>query len=501
MSLHANLTPEARARLQTQRRNSTVSSIAITLLAVILLGLTLGYVLLDRAFKENDAVVLIQRPIELPDPVLQPRLRPVTEHKPAAPSANNQRLVVARNAGPVVVAVAEQPPREPSLYPGEGNDLDIGNGWDGTGPGDRPTGAFQPPQQRCSKADRKARLAATGGTDACEEAVEKALQWLKRTQSKDGGWPGNVANTGFALLAYLGHCETPVSEVYGESCLRAITCLVNLGLNNRAGWLSNNPNPAVNKQLCYEHAINTYALAEATTLWRMRKQQFGVIDIPDLEAVTRRAGQLIIDNQTAGGGWEYGYAETSNRGGGDLSITAWQLQALKACKLTGLDFRNLMPCVKRSLDHVTGLAGGDGGFGYAAPGKGHADYLTLTGAGMLCLQIWGKESAATVRAAARYVERNTRFEYNSRFADLYGHYYEAQAMLNRGGEQWRRYNALFRDELLRNQAADGSWKVPGGGGELRAVAPAYTSDATYRTCLCTLMLEVYYRFLPTSEAR
>jgi hypothetical protein len=411
------------------------------------------------------------------------------------------RVFVVPMRDSVSVPVPDLPTDEPSPYVGNGDGFGDGGGWDGTGPGEGPEGDFHPPRQRCSKADRKARLAATGGTDACEEAVEKALQWLKRNQSKDGAWPGSVANTGFALLAYLGRCETPTSEVYGESCLAAITYLVNLGMTNKAGWLSTNANPAANKQLCYEHAINTYALAEATTLWRLRKQRDGVIDIPNLEAVAQRAGQLIIDNQTREGGWEYGYAETSNRGGGDLSITAWQLQALKACKLTGLDFRNLMPCVKRSLDHVESLAGPDGGFGYTAPGRGHSDYLTLTGAGALCLQIWGKESGAAVRNAARYVDGNTKFEYDTRFADLYGHYYEAQAMLNRGGEQWRRYNALFREELLKHQQPDGSWKVPGGGGELRAVAPAYTKDATYRTCLCALMLEVYYRFLPTSEGK
>lgn len=69
-------------------------------------------------------------------------------------------------------------------------------------------------------------------------------------------------------------------------------------------------------------------------------------------------------------------------------------------------------------------------------------------------------------------------------------------MMNRGGEQWKRYNALFRDQLLENQDADGSWKVPGGGKELRAVAAAYTTDTHYRTTLCILMLEVYYRYLP-----
>jgi hypothetical protein len=92
---------------------------------------------------------------------------------------------------------------------------------------------------------------------------------------------------------------------------------------------------------------------------------------------------------------------------------------------------------------------------------------------------------------------NTRFDYNGECCDLYGHYYESQAMMQLGGEDWKKYNSLFRDQLLANQNPDGSWKVPGGGAKPRAVAPIYQSDAVYRTCLATLMLEVYYRFLST----
>ena len=61
----------------------------------------------------------------------------------------------------------------------------------------------------------------------------------------------------------------------------------------------------------------------------------------------------------------------------------------------------------------------------------------------------------------------------------------------------------FRDQLLANQDADGSWKIPGGGHKIAAVAPQWAADTAegkiYRTTLCTLMLEVYYRFLSTDK--
>ena len=57
-----------------------------------------------------------------------------------------------------------------------------------------------------------------------------------------------------------------------------------------------------------------------------------------------------------------------------------------------------------------------------------------------------------------------------------------------GGKAWKDYNELFRDELLENQNEDGSWPAPDG--------DKYTKGTVMRTAFCTLMLEVYYRFLP-----
>ena len=111
--------------------------------------------------------------------------------------------------------------------------------------------------------------------------------------------------------------------------------------------------------------------------------------------------------------------------------------------------------------------------------------------------MWGKGNSVEVNHALKYIQDNSKFDYNGVCSDLYGHYYESQAMMQRGGEAWKQYNKMFRDQLLNNQDADGSWKVPGGGQRIRAAVPTYTNDKVYRTCLCTLMMEVYYRFLST----
>jgi hypothetical protein len=402
------------------------------------------------------------------------------------------------SVAPISIPMPEVDATEPGFSSGIGDDFGEGDGL-GTGIGSGPkwgpiNGGIS---QRCSPEERMRRLLETGGTEECETAVVKALDWLKATQNPDGSWTGRrqAAMTGLALLAFLGHCETPLSEQYGETVLKAMVYLVNLGGSH--GKLTTDEG---DRHWPYEHAIATYALAEATTICAGFN-----LSVPGLAEVTRRAGQFVIDNQNQSGGWDYAYVAAGPRGG-DLSITAWHIQALKACEHTGLEFVSLQRSANRAVAYVAGLQNSSGGFGYAnaANPAGELDYFTLTGAGVLSLQMWDRGAQAAVRSGARYMDANTRFEYDTEFCDLYGHYYEAQAMMNRGGEQWRRYNALFRDQLLKNQNPDGSWKNPGGGGKVRAVGAEFAGGSAfsihYRTCLATLMLEVYYRYLPGTGA-
>lgn len=341
---------------------------------------------------------------------------------------------------------------------------------------------------RCSKGDREQRIVANGGTPACEDAVLKGLRWLKANQAADGSWNGQskVAMTGLALLAYFGHCEHPGSDEFGQSCLNGIVYLVETGMKNDGKMADN----FTANHWSYEHAIATYALAEAIVFCREAGQH-----VPYLDEVTAKAGQFIIDHQNANGGWAYAYATSG--GHTDVSVVGWQIQALKALSHTGIKVQGRGNCLAKAFKYLASCQNANGGFGYAGPASGVPNYFTLTGVGALCYQMWGKGNSAEVNHAIKYIRENTKFDYNSAFCDLYGHYYESQAMMQRGGEVWKSYNIMFRDQLLNNQDADGSWKVPGGGQAIRAAAPGYVNDKTYRTCLCTLMLEVYYRFLST----
>jgi hypothetical protein len=352
-------------------------------------------------------------------------------------------------------------------------------------------------KKRCSRADRLSRLNSNGGTEKCEDAVVNGLRFLKKTQNKDGSWctQKQVGMTGLALLAFLGHCETTMSEEFGETVFSAITYLVNKAMKNK-GKLGTD---FKDNHWCYEHAIAVYAIAEAYTLCQ---KSFGE-SIPNLPEAVQASSQFLINSQHQKGGWDYAYSEDSGRGG-DLSIVGWHLQALKAADHTDLDLKNLTRSVRAGLEYSATCRNSNGAFGYSGPGL-HGDGTTLAAVGALSFQIWGKSSSKEARGACKFIDDNMKFGWNTADADLYGHYYAAQCMINFGGDPWKRYNEKFRDEVLKNQRPDGSFKPVGGGQKLNAVGGSFAGSGKfsehYRACLSVLMLEVYYRFLPATGAK
>jgi len=482
MSLHAQLSPEAQARLDAMKRNSTISSIIIAFLSIVLIGLLLAFIFIKPFLKETPVLVSYSASVPAEEVLETKKVSTSSKQKPSAPSSSSAKVIAAATTSAVAIPVPEVDVPQPSTDFGNGDDF--GDGWGSGGDGGGGGGGFgaipATMRKRCSKEDRLQRLTETGGNEQCEEAVLKALRWMKKTQNADGSWNGQKksAMTGLGLLAYLGHCETPLSEEFGESCLKAMTYLINVGMKNE-GKLADNVG---DKHWCYEHAICVYALAEATTFCKQLN-----ITVPNLAEVTQKSGQFLIDNQHKSGGWDYAYDESGNRGG-DVSIAGWHIQALKAMKHTGLDFKNLSRCASKGLEYLEDKQDDNGGFGYTSkkPLASRGGYYSLTGVGVLCFQMWDKGSSSEVRKGTKYIKNNTKLKFGTQDCDLYAHYYEAQAMMNRGGEEWKHYNGLMRDEVLKNQKPDGTWS--GGAG--------HGAGQFYHTALCTLMLEVYYRFLP-----
>jgi hypothetical protein len=478
MSIHAQLSPEALARLQKQQKNSTIASIVVSMLTVVLIALILGIFLLPNIIKETPVIVTYASSLNEETQVVEKKVNTKVVRKPSPPSTSMAKVIAANTQSSTAVPVPDQLTNAPSLDFGDGDNF--GAGWGDTdvpGGGGGFAGIPATMKARCSKADRMARLLSEGGTPECEEAVMKCLNWLQSTQKPDGSWTGDhpVAMTGLSLLAYLGHCETPQSPEYGETVLKAITYLTDVGMKND-GRLSNKD--ATNIQWVYDHGIAAYALAEAYTFCSQLK-----IVIPNLDTVTKQAGDMIMQGQTDAGGWLYKFAPS---GGGDNSVGFWQIQALKACKHTGLwPTSKFSKTIRKALDWLEEVQGKDGAIGYRNDSKRSPG---LTGGGVLAFQMWDKGKSSAARKGVKWISKNTEFEWGNENSNLYYHYYHAQAMINHGGEEWKDYNNLFRDVLVKAQNPDGSWTQ---GGIKHGPVNVHMA-----TCLSVLMLEVYYRFLP-----
>lgn len=489
MSIHVQISKEAEEKLAAQQRVSSISSIVIALLGCVLVALILLVIALNPVSKETVEIISYSSGVSEEETIDEPETQTQVERKPAAPSSSMAKVIASAAASATAVPVPDIQVTEPSLDFGNGDDF--GQGWgSGDGDGDGSQGFGNIPssmQKRCSKADRLQRLTKAGGVPECEEAVVRGLRYLQKTQNSDGSWDAKnkSAMTGLALLAYLGHCETPHSIEFGDTVEKAIVYLVGLGVKNK-GRLAEDMG---DKHWPYEHGIATYALAEAFTFCGTMN-----IEIPNLEKVVELAGNHIITHQHSSGGWVYSYEKSG--GEGDTSIACWQLQALKACKHTGIRFKRLKESISSGASYIERSQNSDGTIGYR--GKKHSGLgPTLTGAGLLCLQQAGKGSKPRARKAIKWIDANAKFNY-AKEADLYSHYYNGQAMINVGGSEWRNYNNKFMKEHLSGQNPDGSWKSPGTTKSGRRFQGGSKQAVHYRTCLGTLMLEVYYRFLPGS---
>lgn len=488
MAIHIGLSPEAQVQRNAQKRNAKLTAIFISFVMTALLVATLSFVALSPFFNNQKNLITYSSGTAIEDDIARPEATNEVKKKPSSPSSSMAKVIAANTPSPVSILVPTNTADEPSLDFGNGNDF--GSGWgsgSGDGAGSGSSGGFGLPsalQKRCSAKDRISRLIKGGGKEIYEDQVVNALRWLKSTQSADGSWSAQnkpVGMTGLALLAYLGHCETPQSEEFGETVQNAILYLVNAS-QQQDGKLATTTSY---KQWCYEHAIATYALAEAFTLC----QEFEIA-IPNLMETVMAAGEHIIDNQHNSGGWDYSY-DTSGKRGGDTSIVCWHLQALKACKTTGLEFSAIDKAAKAGIEYLEGAKNGKGTIGYGTNGKNNKNGPTMTPGAALCFQQWGKGKQSFAKNAAGWVIDNMDFDYHSS-ADLYMHYYSSQVAINAQGSGWKKYNQKVMTNLAGSQNTDGSWAIPGD--------PVHSMNSThYATCLSVLMMEVYYRFLPSSE--
>jgi len=354
-----------------------------------------------------------------------------------------------------------------------------------------PTYGCRTPQGRGMALAPYAKGPGIPGAEMTERAVTNALRWLKREQQPAGCWAGvsPPAMTALALLTYLAHDEKPDSKEFGPTVRRALEWLI-ADQEPDGHFKGRDSND-------YTQPIAADALCEA----------YGMTQHPGVRSAAIKAVTLVVQGQKAAGTFNYKLETASARN--DTSYMAWCCQALKAAKMARLeaDVPGLDMAIKKAAAGMKLNADPQGGFGYVS--RGHTG---LSGAGAFCLQMLGYAHAAEVKATLTFLAPASfsfaawdRQPYDSNTSPLYYWYYMTQAKFQDGKETFASWNAQFSPELCRRQIVDqAAIQAPDGRnvdvGHWESPTPKeHTGGVVQDTCLCTLMLEVYYRYLPSTR--
>tara|TARA_R110001583_G_scaffold3753_2_gene23026 strand:- start:1505 stop:2926 length:1422 start_codon:yes stop_codon:yes gene_type:complete len=399
----------------------------------------------------------------------------VRNNKPSRPDSKPADVIVSTNVSKVSL------PSIDNLSPTIGTSFNDGFGAGGFGTGIG--GGFRVPTTmggRCGTSDRINRLIKAGGKRQMDTQVLNALRWIKTQQKPDGsfGTKFPIAMTSFALLAYSGHCETVDSPEFGKSVKAAIEYLLAVSEKGK-GYITTSRD----RNLSYEHGIAMYALAEAYSMNKNARARFKRIS-PALKIGI----PIVIEGQTNGGGWLYSYG---SNGTGDLSVSGWNIQALKAAELTGLKFTGLDRAKQKAVRYLRSAEdpnGTDGYFRYRVS-DGQKGKLSLTGVGAYSARMLGAPSKLEDKSLNLIISKNPK---NFNPDKAYSWYYHSLAAFQKQGKHWRDYNSTYQQVMANTQEKNGSWPASAGHGQVGQ------DGKLYSTCLCTLMLEVYYRYLPTS---
>lgn len=266
-----------------------------------------------------------------------------------------------------------------------------------------------------------------GGSEETEDAVRRALEWFTRVQEPDGRWRTvrghDSAATGLAMLAYMGYgAKHTWSQEHEKKLALAIEQLskapVNPGLvgsrkpADRKGEINK---PVDNAELTlyqkplakavkwmlsverngdlrgpggnmYDHGIAAIALAEAYSLTKD----------PRLEKPVERVVAFTIKAQNPKtGGWRYKPHREDPLERGDMSVTGWQLMALKSAQRGGIDVPDqVFDRVRTFLNLVS--VGNRGGVYRYVPNGGNTPAMTAEG--MFCQQLLGPDRIKLARA-------------------------------------------------------------------------------------------------------
>jgi len=350
------------------------------------------------------------------------------------------------------------------------------------------TGGFRGVLGNRTKAGKRRAARAYGMPKGTDKSIVDALRWLKKAQNKEtGGWDSrrwggaggrNVGVSGLSLLAYLGFgCTHRQPAEFASTVKKAIAYIIEKqhteggdDAGSKRGWFG---------ERMYTQGIATMAMAEA----------YAMTGRKDCMKAAELGLGYILRKQPPHGA--FGYTGPGN----DVSVTGFQIQAIKACLAAGIDvpetakertekFLKICMCKNYSTPYRIAEAAGV----QSGSGKVSMTAAALTGR----LFMGHKRSAPDCVGQADYLIGQDRHLVIAKSAkNHYAIYYLSLSMFNMGGKYWRSWNNGFNGPLRARQERDGpekgSWPIEG-------AAYGRHGGRVYTTAMSCLALEVYFRY-------
>jgi hypothetical protein len=325
--------------------------------------------------------------------------------------------------------------------------------------------------------------------DRVDQAVARAVDYLVFLQNPEGAITDRshpTAMTALALLsmASIGHQPADPTP-QGQAMRRALDYILRDDRQDDSGYFGGRDGSRM-----YGHGIITLTLAELVGHGADAEQDRRII------AKCQKGVDLILRSQQVpkksrlAGGWRYAPDSQDS----DLSVTVWQVMALRSAHNAGLTVPSA--AVDQAVAYLVESFTGDrdpnrsrrgnaiqAGFSYQ-PGSNPA--FATTAAGLLAMQVCGRYDAPEVAAAS---DELLKFPptWNERWV-LYGTYYYAQGMHQRGQRHAQAARAAVEELLLPRQSKEGFWES-GDGSERNP-------GRVYCTTLAVLSLSVKFHYLP-----
>jgi len=307
---------------------------------------------------------------------------------------------------------------------------------------------------------------------AFDEAVDKGLSFLARSQTKDGsiGATNTPAITSLAVMAFLARGYTPGLPPYGDVINRGIDYI--LTIPDAKGTLMGGAGQM------YSHNIATLMLSEVSGMVDPERQARIDVVLPRALRVTLDA-QAVNKGESLAGGWRY--LPTSSDS--DISMAGWALASLRSARNNGAPVPK--EAIEKAVKYILRCRTQDNGFAYQPGGDAN---LARTGIGLLCLELAGRHRDEVTLKAGEYIIKKFKGSdpLNGETCRYYALYYVAGGMFQLGGPEWETFAPTIYNHILKMQSENGSWPAHGG----------RESDVHYCTSMAILSLSVSYRQLP-----